>query len=84
MFVDIVNFSRMMGADEMKTMKLLDDFFSIVTAIINKYNGNVIKRPIPKNNNPTEFIAKIMKINWINSKNNSSLYHIHQKNGKNG
>ena len=44
MFIDIVGYSRMMSQDEEETLKILHDFSSILEPIINKYEGNILKR----------------------------------------
>ena len=44
MFADIVGFSRMMTIDEKKTLSLVSDFENICKPIINKLNGEIIKK----------------------------------------
>ena len=44
MFADIVSYSRMMGANEEETLKILADFESIAIQIVNKFKGKLIKK----------------------------------------
>jgi len=44
MFADIVSYSRLMGANEGEALKLVKDFDSITIPIVEKYDGNVIKK----------------------------------------
>jgi len=44
MFTDIVGYSQMMSKDEDLTFKLLQDYDSIVTPIIDQHNGQILKK----------------------------------------
>ena len=44
MFADIVSYSRMMGEDEQETLRLLQDFESNATPIIEQKGGTVLKK----------------------------------------
>ena len=43
MFADIVSYSRLMGANEAKALKLVKDFDSISIPIVEKYDGTLKK-----------------------------------------
>jgi class 3 adenylate cyclase len=43
MFIDIFNYSKMMGEDEAETLKLLNDYESLVKPIIDNFGGTVVK-----------------------------------------
>jgi len=44
MFADIVSYSRMMGANEKEALKLLADFDKLSIPVIEKFNGELIKK----------------------------------------
>jgi len=44
MFTDIFRYSHMMGKDEEKTFKLLEDYDTLVTPLIHKQNGQILKK----------------------------------------
>ena len=44
MFADIVSYSRLMGANESETLKLLNDFEEISAKIIKEFEGIIIKK----------------------------------------
>ena len=44
MFTDIVGFSKIMGDDEYAGISILENQESIVSPLVNKYTGNIIKR----------------------------------------
>ena len=44
MFVDIVGYSRMMAADEARTLELLKDFENICSPIISDNEGEIVKK----------------------------------------
>ena len=44
MFADIVSYSRLMGINEQRTLKLLNDFDDMCLPIVDKYNGMIIKK----------------------------------------
>ncbi len=44
MFTDIVGYSQMMSKDEDLTFKLLEEYDSIVTPIIDQHNGQILKK----------------------------------------
>ena len=44
MFADIVSYSRMMGANEEESLKLLQDFENISSEIVNEHEGQIIKK----------------------------------------
>src|SRR6266568_7861257 len=43
MFTDIVGFSRQMGSNEARTLRLLDTHNQIIHKAVNEYHGTVIK-----------------------------------------
>jgi len=43
MFMDIVNYSKMMGDDESETLKLLNDFESLVFPLLENFGGKIVK-----------------------------------------
>ena len=43
MFTDIVGFSRQMGADEARTLRLLDIHNQIIQQVVTEHPGTVIK-----------------------------------------
>jgi len=43
MFMDIVNYSKMMGDDESATLKLLNDYESLVFPILENFDGKIVK-----------------------------------------
>src|SRR3989442_4998577 len=43
MFTDIVGFSRQMGADEARTLRLLEVHHQVVQQAVSEYHGHVIK-----------------------------------------
>ena len=46
MFADIVSYSRLMGANESETLKLLNDFEEISAKIIKEFEGIIIKKMV--------------------------------------
>ena len=44
MFIDIVGYSRMMGLNEERTLKILKDFENIGSSLIKENDGSIIKK----------------------------------------
>ena len=44
MFADIVSYSRLMGTNETKALKLLKDFEDISYPIVDRFDGSIIKK----------------------------------------
>jgi serine/threonine protein kinase len=44
MFIDIVGYSRMMGKDEEATIKLLEEYESLVSPLISRHKGIILKK----------------------------------------